>query len=369
MYLKEIRLYNFKNHQEISFELKEGIVAFVGLNGVGKTNILDAIWFLCYCRSYFNAFDAGLVREQEAKGSVSGVFVDDLNEISVIGIAENGKKKIFKNNGKPYEKLQNHIGVFSSVMITPFDTNLIFGDSELRRKFIDITASQVYVKYLGALTVYNKNLESRNKLLKYFAETGSYDALLLESFNERLATSGDYIHAVRKEIINKINKDTCYFYQHLTSMAEQISIKYDTCLDDNVMADILTENEKKDLYAGRTTIGVHRDDLVFEINGKTMKKFASQGQAKSFIIALKLAQFKFLTETTGKKPILLLDDIFEKIDRQRAQRLMNLVAADMFGQIFITDTHYERVLDHINMIPDKKEFITFELKDGQEKTT
>lgn len=345
MQIRQLSLYHFKNHASLKIAFSPGITCITGSNGMGKTNILDAVYLLSTCKSYFNPTDYQLIRHGEELCSVTAQFVNGQQTDLQLQI-EQGKKKKLKRNDKYYEKLIDHIGLIHVVMITPDDIELVLGHSDVRRKFLDICISQTDRVYLNTLSEYQKLLDRRNAQLKLFAKHRHYDPLLIEGIDHRLVPAGIYIHERRREVLEKLNAYFNGIYPAFSSGTEQVSFRYESDLNGEDFAALLKSATDRDLALERTSAGVHRDDIVFEMDGNPLKRFGSQGQNKSFLIALKLAQYRFYAETLGSKPILLLDDMFEKIDETRATRLIELLESDNFGQIIITDTHADRVKKH-----------------------
>lgn len=348
MKIQELALYNFKNHPTLKIEFGGGITCIAGSNGKGKTNILDAIYMLSTCKSYFNPTDYQLIRHGESACAVNGSFVNGTS-IDLQLLIEHGKKKRLKKNDKFYDKLIDHIGLINVVMITPDDLELVNGHSDVRRKFADICISQTDRVYLNALSDYNKILDQRNSQLKLFSKHRHFDALMLESFDHKLIPAGNYIHRKRSEVLGKLNVLFNAIYPAFSSGSERINFKYESELTETDFSVLLNANVNRDLALERTGSGIHKDDIVFEIDGNPLKRFGSQGQNKAFIIALKLAQYKYYTESIGIQPILLLDDMFEKIDETRAEKLITMLNGEDFGQIIITDTHPERVRKHFEI--------------------
>jgi len=343
MWLKNITLLNFKNYTDASISFSKTVNAFVGDNGAGKTNLLDAIHYLCLCKGYFNPIDSQQIKTGEDLFLIQGDFErKEKNEKITCGVKRNQKKQ-FKRNKKDYDKLANHIGLFPLVMISPYDTNIIMEGSEERRRFMDNVISQTDTHYLDELILYNSHLLNRNALLKQLALTRSYDPTLLEIYNDQLVQSGDKIYAKRKEFMADFIPLFDHYYQFLTEDKEQVSLQYQSQLSDTPFDKLLLLAIEKDKVLERTTTGIHKDELVFTITEMPLKKFGSQGQQKSFLIALKLAQYAYLQRYKGFKPLLLLDDIFDKLDDGRLHKLMQMVSHHDFGQIFITDTGRERV--------------------------
>lgn len=350
MWLKNITLLNFKNYTDADVQFSETVNAFVGNNGGGKTNLLDAIHYLCLCKGYFNPIDSQQIKTGEDLFLIQGDFNrQDKNEKITCGVKRNQKKQ-FKRNKKDYLKLADHIGLFPVVMISPYDINIIMEGSEERRRFMDNVISQTDAGYLDELIVYNRHLLNRNALLKQLALTRKYDPALLQIFNEQLVASGNKIflkrNAFMQEFVPLFNK----YYAFLTDNNEQVSLVYASQLSEQAFEELLAQSSEKDKAMERTTTGIHKDDLLFTITEMPLKKFGSQGQQKSFLIALKLAQYAYLQKYKGFKPLLLLDDIFDKLDDQRMQKLMEMVSHHDFGQIFITDVGRERVLKVFNSI-------------------
>jgi len=350
MYLQHLSVINFKNYEEAELAFSEGVNAFTGDNGAGKTNLLDAIHYLSLCKSYFNPIDSQQIKQGADFFIVNGVF-DKNGETNTVscGVKRNQKKQ-FKRNKKEYQRLADHIGQFPLVMVSPYDISIIIEGSEERRKFIDNVISQTDNRYLDELIVYNKVLANRNALLKRIADTGRYDPDLLAVFDEQLIASGNQIFEKRKAFMEGFTAIFNEHYQFLSENAEQVELVYESQLLQDDFASLLKKSTEKDRALERTTVGIHRDELQFAIHGMPMKKFGSQGQQKSFLIALKLAQYGFLYKQKGFKPLLLLDDIFDKLDDKRVTKLMQMVSNNDFGQVFITDTSAAKVEGIFNKI-------------------
>jgi DNA replication and repair protein RecF len=339
MYLQQLSVINFKNYTEAELIFSEGVNAFTGNNGAGKTNLLDAIHYLSLCKSYFNPIDSQQIKQGTDFFIINGTFnKNDAKEAIACGVKRNQKKQ-FKRNKKDYQRLADHIGLFPLVMVSPYDISIIIEGSEERRKFIDNVISQTDNRYLDELIVYNKVLTNRNALLKRIADTGRYDPELLAVFDEQLIASGSLIFEKRKAFMEAFTVIFNKHYQFLSGDAEQVDLVYESQLLQDSFASLLKKSTEKDRVLERTTIGIHKDELQFAIHGMPMKKFGSQGQQKSFLIALKLAQYSFLYQQKGFKPLLLLDDIFDKLDDNRVTKLMQMVSNHDFGQVFITDTN------------------------------
>ncbi len=343
MYLQQLSVINFKNYAEAGLIFSEGVNVFTGNNGAGKTNLLDAIHYLSLCKSYFNPIDSQQIKQGTDFFIITGNFNKNGNAEAVACSVKRNQKKQFKRNKKDYQRLADHIGLFPLVMVSPYDISIIIEGSEERRKFIDNVISQTDNSYLDELIVYNKVLANRNALLKLIADTGRYDPSLLEVLDEQIAASGNRIFEKRKAFMESFTEIFNKHYQYLSDNVEQVELTYESQLLQDDFAGLLKKNIEKDRVLERTTAGIHKDDLLFSIHGMPMKKFGSQGQQKSFLIALKLAQYSFLHRQNGFKPILLLDDIFDKLDDQRVTKLMQMISNHDFGQVFITDTNVSRV--------------------------
>lgn len=350
MWLRKLSILNFKNYSEAELNFSPAVNAFTGDNGAGKTNLLDAIHYLSLCKSYFNPIDGQQIRHEHEFFLVQGVFnKNDQEEVVSCGL-KRGQKKQFKRNKKEYQRLADHIGLFPLVMISPNDIAIIIEGSEERRKFIDNVISQTDHAYLDELILYNRNLQNRNALLRQIALSGRYDPELLEIYNEQLVLSGNRIFARRRAFMDSFTEIFNRHYQYLSEGAEEVGMLYDSPLIRADFAELLQQSLERDRVLERTTIGIHKDDLVFTLGGMPLKKFGSQGQQKSFLIALKLAQYTFLQQEKGFKPLLLLDDIFDKLDEKRTRKLMKMVSDKDFGQIFITDTSRKRIENIFNEI-------------------
>lgn len=348
MYLKELSLINYKNFSSKSLKFNENINCFVGDNGVGKTNILDAIYYLSYTKGYFNSVASHNIRHGEDFFVIDGRFIKEEREEIINCSLKKGLKKVIKRNGKEYEKLSEHIGLIPLVIISPADSNLIVEGSELRRKFMDSIISLNDKEYLQCLLKYNKVLSQRNSLLKYFAANNTFDALNIEIYDDQLIKYGTILFDKRKIFIEEFAPTFLDRYQHIVdrldvgNFSEKVSLRYKSQLDNVSFKELLATNINRDRVLQFTSVGLHKDDLSFKLNGYSIKKIGSQGQQKSFLIALKLAQFEFIKKHSKLKPLLLLDDIFDKLDDKRVGQLLDLVNNANFGQIFISDTHIER---------------------------
>lgn len=342
MFLKKISLFNYKNFSEATFEFDTKINCFVGKNGIGKTNILDAIYHLANGKSYFNPLAVQNIKHNEEFFVVDGEFEKNDRNEQIVCSLKKGQKKILKRNGKLYEKFSDHIGFIPLVIISPADRDLITEGSETRRKFIDSVISQLDSQYLQQLIQYQKTVAQRNALLKYFALNHVFEKDTLVIYNEQLNELGQSIFEKRKDFLEKFIPIFNNYYKEISNGSETVQLVYQSDLSEKSTLALLEENLSKDRALQYTSVGVHKDDLSFEIDNHPIKKFGSQGQQKSFLIALKLAQFDFVKKQSGEKPILLFDDIFDKLDEFRVAKIVSMVNNDEFGQLFISDTHAER---------------------------
>jgi DNA replication and repair protein RecF len=350
MHLKSLSIFEYKNieHAEITFSPK--LNCFLGDNGAGKTNLLDTIYYLTFCRSFFNPVDSQNIRHGNDFFMITGKFVRNSDEELVSCGYKNGQQKQFKRNHKPYKRLSDHIGFFPLVMISPSDSSLILGGSEERRKFLDGVISQYDHTFLEALIRYNRALLQRNNLLKRFYELGSFDVDNLSIYDEQLIEHGTIIFQKRKGFIENLIPVFQEFYEYVSGGKEHVTLEYSSCLEQADYRNQLQNSIKKDRVTQFTNVGIHKDDLNLFLEGFPIKKLGSQGQNKTYLVALKFAQFEFLKKASEIKPILLLDDIFDKLDSNRVSKIIGLVSEDRFGQIFITDTnreHLERIINEI----------------------
>lgn len=342
MQLEKLSLFNFKNFDTQSFDFEGKINCFVGDNGIGKSNVLDAIYYLSFGKSYFNPIASQNIKHHEDFFMVEGDYLINDRKEKIVCSLKRGQKKVIKKNDKEYERFSDHIGHLPVVIISPADRDLIIEGSERRRKFIDSVISQSDKLYLKTLINYNKVLLQRNTLLKYFAANRTFDALNLKIYDEQLTQYATEIYQKRKVFLDEFSQIFEGRYATISGGNEQVHLKYKTQLAQDSLEVLLEKALEKDRVLQYTSVGIHKDDLQFEIEGYPVKKFGSQGQQKSFLIALKLAEFDFIKKQSKVKPILLLDDIFDKLDENRVSHIINLVNDDDFGQIFISDTHAER---------------------------
>lgn len=342
MQLQTLTLLNYKNFESQSFDLDPKINCFVGNNGVGKTNVLDAIYHLSFGKSYFNPITSQNVRHGSEFFVLEGNYLRKDKEEKVVVSAKKGQKKIIKRNGKIYDKFSDHIGFLPLVIISPADRDLIIEGSDTRRKFMDGVISQGDPDYLRTLLSYNQILSQRNSLLKYFAANRTFNQDNLEVYNEQLDALGSVIFEKRTAFVETFSPIFLERHRSISEGKESVSLTYRSQLSEAPLLELLTQSLQKDQFNQYTNVGTHKDDLLFEIDGHPIKKFGSQGQQKSYLIALKLAQFDFIKAQSKVNPILLLDDIFDKLDSHRVEQIITLVDDQQFGQLFISDTHGER---------------------------
>jgi len=345
--LQHISLVQFKNYSNRSFDFAGRITGICGNNGAGKTNLLDAIHYLCFTRSYFSRLDAGNVRHGSTGFRVEGDFVLQNNPEKVVCILRETGRKEFLINDTAYEKFSVHIGRYPCVVIAPDDAELITGGSEARRKFLDALLSQLDAVYLRHLITYTKLLQQRNSLLKSFTETGTRNESLLDVLDEQLIPPAEYIINRRKLFLVSFLPGVKHLYKDIAGKEEALDLSFESDLLASSAAELLKLNRQKDFLAQRTTAGIHRDELSMQLTGQPFKNIASQGQRKSLLFALKLAEMEMLKNEKGFAPLLLLDDVFEKLDEGRISNLLNKVCVENAGQVFITDTNEERLAEHL----------------------
>lgn len=343
MMLQGITITNFKNYHHLELDFRKyQFVGFTGANGVGKTNLLDAIHYLSIGKSYFNPNDRQNIRQGDEFFNIKGDFQQNGENYEVFCSYMPGKKKVIKQNGIAYNKITDHIGQFPNVIITPYDVKLINEGSEERRRFLDSIISQIDKTYLHNITQYQRYLNQRNARLKEMADGGYFDSTLLEVYDDALSPLADAIYNRRKQFIASYNPVFSRYYSWLSREQESVALTYESPVAETSLANLLKQNIEKDKTLQRTSTGIHRDDLSFTLFGRSLKRFGSQGQQKSYLIALKLAQYEMLQKAKGEAPILLLDDIYDRLDDQRVARLMEVITQPPFSQVFLTDTTYER---------------------------
>jgi len=367
MYLKHLSILNYKNLLQTGLDLCDGLNCFVGPNGAGKTNLLDAVYYLAFCKSYFNTVDSQNISHDQDFFVVQGRFERKEQDEDIYVALKRNQKKQFKRNKKEYPKLSEHIGLLPLVMISPSDERLIVEGSDQRRKYIDSVVSQYNKAYLDLLIRYNRALQQRNTLLKNEQRLTPVLQSQLDVWDEQMATMGGDIFGHRQDFIEQLVPVFRDFYARISGGHEVVDIVYQSHYQQGKLKDMLAENRERDLVLGYTSRGIHKDDLQFLLSGQPVKKEGSQGQKKSFLISLKLAQYEFLSRHNGFGPVLLLDDVFDKLDAARGDRLIQLVSQEKFRQIFITDTQKSR----LSAIVEKtgKQYRFFEVNDGVVQTT
>jgi DNA replication and repair protein RecF len=348
--VKTIKLVQFRNYPGMRFDFNGRVAGICGANGAGKTNLLDAIHYLCLTKSYFSRPDSQSVAHGRQGMRIEGHF--DLGEtgFKLVCILRENNRKEFSVNEEPYKKFSAHIGRFPCVMIAPDDVELVSGASEERRHFLDSILCQVDGVYLQRLITYNKVLQQRNSFLKQSAETGTMDEALMEILNDQLSSSGQFIFEERKRFMGRFLPLVIAHYRKIAGKDDAVDVQYDSQLHSASMKELLQLSLQKDLALQRTGSGIHKDDLEIFMNGQSFKSQASQGQRKSLLFALKLAEWDLLKEVKGFAPILLLDDVFEKLDEHRMHNLLHWVCIENEGQVFITDTHKERLVKQLEDI-------------------
>ena len=353
MVIQKLQLIQFKNHSEQTFQFSPQINCFVGNNGAGKTNVLDALHYLSVGKSFLGNTDLNNIRTDEDSFTVEGTVHDGEKENIIKVQMPREAKKIIKKNDKTYDRMADHVGFLPSVIISPYDSNLISDSGESRRRFLDAMISQTDSDYLFNLIQYQKTVQQRNALLKSFAKNRYFDMDSLEIYDDPLVKFGTAIFEKRRGFTDSILPLIQSYYEIISKGNEIVTVDYESDLRGNDFKSLLNTNREKDRILTYTSRGIHKDDLIFSMNGGSLKKQGSQGQQKSFLIALKLSQMNRIKELTGKTPILLLDDIFDKLDDTRVSQLIELVNREHFGQIFITDTHKERTESVVKKINEE----------------
>ncbi len=363
MHIQQLKLTNFKNYEQQEITCSPHVNCFLGLNGMGKTNLLDAIYYICMTKSHTGLTDGNVVRHGADFFRVEAIFQQDEKRDKVVAKIIPRKKKEFERNDVPYPRLADHIGEYPVVIVAPNDTNIVLEGSEVRRRFLDNTLSQLDPIYLRSLLSYNKILEQRNALLRHFTERRTFNESLLETYNVQLIEPAMLICDKRKTFITSFCKTLQEIYNFIVGQRETIDCQYESKLLETPFEQLIAQAAEKDRALQRTTVGIHRDNLELKINDYPAKQFASQGQLKSLVLALKLAQYEILRQEKKMQPLLLLDDIFDKLDKTRVAHLLTLLLEKSFGQIFITDTDDDRVTDIIQRlnVPYQK----FRIENGQ----
>ena len=362
MILNKISILNFKNIREASLELSPNLNCFIGHNGEGKTNFLDAVYYLSFCRSAFNPIDSQVIMHDQDFFVVEGFYENEsADPIDIYCGMKRGTKKHFKRDKKEYKRLSQHIGLIPLIFVSPADQSLISGGSEERRRLMDVVISQYDNGYIEALNNYNKALQQRNALLKMEQEP---DAALLDIWEQEMARHGERIFTARQDFVERLIPVFQEIYNHVADGHEEVSLKYISHAQRGALIDVIQRDRYKDRAVGYSLHGVHRDDLEMMLGGYQMRREGSQGQNKTFVLALKLAQFDFLRRTASQTtPLLLLDDIFDKLDAHRVEQIVKLVSGDGFGQIFITDTnrdHLDQILRSVSY-----DYKLFEVEGGE----
>lgn len=362
MILKKISIINYKNILQANLTLSEKLNCFVGSNGVGKTNLLDAVYFMSFCHSSFTNLDSMVINHAQDFFVIEGDYLsENSTEERIYAGMKRGKHKHFKRNGKDYKRLSMHIGMIPLVFISPADNSLVTGGGEERRKLLDVVIAQLDNSYIDALNRYNKALQQRNAILKSISET---DMTLMQLLEEEMARNGEIVYKKRDELVNELTPTFQEAYSQISGGRENVSLRYVSHCQRGPLLDVIQRDRFRDRAVGYSLHGTHRDDLEMLIDGYPIRREGSQGQTKTYVLALKLAQFAYLKrKMAGKMPLLLLDDLFDKLDANRVEQIIHLVADNDFGQIFITDTnreHLDKILSHADV-----DYKLFDVKDGE----
>ncbi len=360
MYLKRLSLTNFKNYEQADLEFSPKINCIVGNNGVGKTNILDAIHYISLTKSFFNNIDSISIRHGEEYFIIQGTLFRDGGEDQIHCAFHRQKQKVLKKNGKEYQRLSDHVGKYPVVMISPADNAIISEGSEERRKFLNKIISQYNAEYLDSVLKYSKALQQRNRLLKDFKLSGTFESEVLSIWDSQLVKYGSYVFKEREVLVNELIPVFQEYYSMISSEKEEVRLSYRSHLSEGNFSNALQNSVDKDRILEYTTVGIHKDDLLLEMDNYPVKSLGSQGQQKSYMVALKLAKFDYIKRKAGLAPILLLDDIFDKFDADRVEQIIRLVGNHRFGQIFITDTHRSRL--HEILVSHKTEYKLFRIR-------
>ena len=353
--LQQLQLTHFRNYVQQTFQFEQNIIGICGLNGVGKTNLIDAIYYLSFSKSYFSRTDASNVNHSLQGFRIVGNYLLNNNTINTTCILRETNKKEFLFNNEEYPKLSEHIGKIPCVMIAPDDVELISGSSDLRRKFLDVIISQFNKEYLSAIIKYNQLLLQRNSILKKYPQ--QYDESLFNILTDQLVTCGNIIFKIRAAFLKTFLPKVIENYNLIAETKEVLTANYQSQISNKNFNDVIKANISNDFQMQRTTVGTHKDDIEFVLNENKFKIIASQGQRKSLLFALKLTEWQTLKEQKGFYPILLLDDVFEKLDEHRMKNLLHMVAQHATTQIFITDTHFERLEHHLKSLNKEYQII------------
>lgn len=359
MFLHHLSVINYKSLKQIELDFSPKINCFFGNNGMGKTNLLDAIYYLSFCKSHTNVIDSQNIHHDEDFFVIQGFYDKDAKTEEIYCGCKRRQKKSFKRNKKEYERLSDHIGLIPLVLISPADSELILGGSDERRKFMDVVISQLDKFYLDALIRYNKALQQRNALLK---QPDILDETLFDVWEEQMAVSGQLIFEKRTQFIQSFIPEFQYYYERISQGNETVSLQYVSHLQQGELLPMLKNTRDRDQIIGFSSKGLHKDELNMQLDDFPIKRIGSQGQSKTYLIALKLAQFNFLKKATGQVPLLLMDDIFDKLDASRVEQIIRLVSEDTFGQIFITDTNREHLHDILGQM--NQDFQVFHVENG-----
>ena len=360
MELEKISILNYKNIKECELAFSPKINCFLGNNGMGKTNLLDAVYYLSFCKSHQNAIDSQLINHDADFFMIQGTYEVEGRQEQISCAVKRRAKKQFRRNKKEYERLSDHIGFIPAVLISPSDMGLITDGSEERRRFMDTVISQYDKGYLVALIRYNTALQNRNALMKQEQEP---DATMLDVVEEQMWAEAQVVYRLRKQFMEEFTGSFQTLFQQVSHGSEQVSLSYGSHCDKGDLRVLLQECRSRDRILGYTSRGVHKDDLEMLLEGYPIKRIGSQGQNKSYLVALKLAQYLYLSRLTGKQPLLLLDDLFDKLDSDRVERILGLVNGAEFGQIFITDTNREHLDELIRLFSGHSKI--FEVSHGE----
>lgn len=363
MYLQQIILTQYKNYERQALDCSPLFNCVVGKNGMGKTNLLDAIYYLCIGKSYFSSQDRFVVQQGKDFFRLEGAFQRQGKTEKMVAKVQPGKSKVLERGDVPYARISEHVGLLPVVVIAPDDISLVSEGSESRRRFLDNTLSQMELVYLQSLIQYNNLLKQRNALLKGLAKSGKMDLPLIQTYDDQMAPLAQVIFERRAALVQSLTSLLERYYRQISGNQESVSCSYQSRLAEAPLTYLLGKSIEKDRILQRTTEGIHKDELLFQMEGYLIKRFGSQGQRKSFLFALKLAQYEILARAKGSQPILLLDDLFDKLDNDRVQQLLSLLREAPFGQVFISDTDAERMQEIMQQLAVN--YRIFNVKDGQ----
>lgn len=362
MFIKELSLFNFKNYEDVHFGFTSRLNCLVGNNGVGKTNLLDAIYYLSNTKSYFNPVDSMNIRHGAEYFIIKAGIPGESREDQLACRVQRGKNKKLSRNKKDYQKLSEHIGFMPVVMVSPADSALVLEGSGERRKFIDLVISQYDRSYLNDLIDYNRALKQRNSLLKHFAKERTFSEASLELWDQQMIAPAARIYEKRQSFVDEITPSFQEYYERISEGREKVALLYKSGLKEHSMDELLKANREKDRLLQHTSAGIHKDDLGLMLGEYPIKRLGSQGQQKTYLLALKLAKFDFIKKNTGKQPILLLDDIFDKFDAHRVEQIIRVISGSAYGQIFISDTHQTRLENMLEKLDT--DYKIFRINDG-----